>query len=303
MKTMEGWTTIAWQDVTFAVPGDWEMLRYSSNHSRGSCALVDRWQERAQVIWNRPVSKINMERMVSDSRSREEEGGEVTCEKLEMPEGWWGYYAGSVGNAGGFTHAVKWFEEDQTLIEVHLTWPEESGREEAIERGVLEGVSVDTRSPVCHWCAFGIDVRLPRAVRLEECTIEPGSAKLRFEGKRGRFSWDIRRIGLPEVWLKQPLARWLERQALAEGGRAEWEDSPATAGAQAIHALCTRRRRKSPLCLLGAKTWRRDAAWMCEPTNRVFHVTLTACRRKYLEAAYIDLHCDCGKRLQQGKAA
>ena len=303
MRFMEGWTKTVWQHVAWESPPDWEILRYSSDEKSGGCVMVDRYEERLQVIWNRPVRSMDLERLVSDQRSRQQELENVELSDLELPTGWGGYFAEGEQCPAGLTRAARWFSQDETLIEINLAWTDDQKRNESIEHRILESVSVDTRSPLARWKAFGIDLLLPREFKVGKSRVEPGKNELRFETEKSRQIFEVRRLGLPNLWLKEPLREWLHRIPVSQRFQVSNELPPEHIASQGIEWMTTSRRKEGFASLSGTRHWRRDAAWLCKPDNRVFHVTLTTEKEKELETIPYDLRCTCGTRLVQGKTS
>lgn len=188
------------------------MLSFTKNYQQGRCTFADRYQHRLQFIWSVVENAPNRKRLLADylvAAKVQHEHGEppkqIRC----------GVWDGVVARIGDVLSSRFWgyFPAECCLIELVFLWPQT--RDTVLEQEILRSVretAVDANG-FQRWCAFGLDMRVPAAYRLERCIIRPGHALLEFiDPKQARSKVQFERIGMVRSWLTIPMARWLSQR-------------------------------------------------------------------------------------------
>lgn len=289
---------LVWQDIEMSLPRSWEMVRYGMNYDRGACVFFDELDERLLVAWERKAKRPDFDRLCSDLRARETAAyaespdGRVAPEFLDLAGAgeWRGLAIASGGEVK--TRAARYFTEAGALLETTIFWKRE--RDVGAERALLSAVRPVDSGGWRAWRAFGIDAEIPADMKLVACRCLPGDTQWEFRG-RSNYPWTmIRRMAFPDIWLKEPLRDWLQRQP--PGGSSEIGRTAHTAGA--VHdmtIIATRRARGKLGPVTGARVFRHDYACVCPREKRVYHAATEVTAQAPIQLL---LRCECGDLLR-----
>ena len=285
--------TTIWQGIRMELPASWEMTRYGKRHESGVCTFMDELHERLQVSWQRTDRPPDLDRLVSDLRSREltdnkdlDAAPQPEFESFATQTPWHGVAITRGGTS--VTRAARYFPGEEILLEIAILWPDrrDMAREEELLRGIQPQPNADRRV----WQAFGVQAELPAALHLFDCKCLPGDTELQFQGD-GKFPRvTIHRLAFPSVWLKEPLHEWLQGK-LPEHTKIERQHSRTTPGGHALERIASRPGRGRLGWLLGLRFYRTDWACLCPEERRVYHVILESVRP---DEDLVALHCGCG---------
>lgn len=256
-----------WRNIRVQLPGDWEMLQFSRDPSRGRCAFADRYEFRFELDWRTVDGTPDIGRMVTDYAAQLHEEGAQEPHGVEH-----GAWMGVFGVADGqkATRYIRHFAEEQYLLELVFLWPDE--RQASIEHEVLDSVGIEcgAQSPWQRWCAFGLDFRTFRPLRFEGCEVAAANAELKFVDRKGRHTECFGRRGLVSEWLRVPvsdwLANWVPREVQVVSTTID------TVRAHNIQRLRGSRRRCAVAGLMGRNLPCDAAAWICPEDDRLYSV-------------------------------
>ena len=196
-----GFSPFAWHHLRGAVPGDWEVSRYSVEDRDGRLEFANRAGLRATASWEpcerEPDRATTMasfleknllgraaarERGLRRDDLRTEERGAFLVGWLDggaLP-----VQALAYDRAGG--RLVRWIFEDV---------PDARARR-GIVAPVLDSCDFNDDPDVCEYNLFGIHAVLPRDYRVEDMVVLPANVLVSFEQERGRSRATFRRWGL-----------------------------------------------------------------------------------------------------------
>jgi hypothetical protein len=194
----------------------------------------------------------------------------------DAPGGWHGLVRREP--EGTVVHAGTFFESAGCFVEAAVVWPEQ--RDADVERAVLEGIApCDADAPDRLWQALGLSVR-----------IDAGYDLLRHSSRVGRVIWDfaadpkrgphltVRRLAMPQHWLRAPLGDWLPSQI--PGDYKETERLDRTVNEHPGAEVVSIGRARPADRLRRRRRLRLDLAWLCDVESRVYHVTCTEASRR-----------------------
>jgi len=278
-----------WRGFRFNLPDDWELLQFSREQGIGRCAFADRYQYRFEWSWRSVGRAPDIERLMTDYRSKLVTEGTMTEPKLVALPGWHGL-AGKQG-AAWISRFGRFFDDARCLAELVFLWP--GSRDREIERSVAASFApVPVQDGVQPWKAFGMAVEAPAAVPLSSCKVEPAHAALTFSATKRGDSCVFRRLGFATVWLKEPVADWLRRQAPRTV-----RDIACTQETRAGHAVSLLRGtlpRRGPF--FPPRSYA-AAAWQCPGDERLYCVTQTQQKGKPAAAPALSCCAGCEVRL------
>jgi len=265
---------IIWQDISFFVPSEWEMLKFSSDYMNGSCSFADKYEEKLVVIWQRSSTRIDMDKAMLDRKLADKEyclsnniankivsldksnsciGYYVEYDKQKVTKLWKEFFNGSL----------------YTYLLILMIWNRE--RDVNLEQMFSDSINQVTVDDYRRLKAFGLDLLIPTSITLTYCNVYPAVAEMRFATKDSLPKYTVKRLGMPSIWLKMPINLWLKKQLPKKINIVTETKSNTQAG----HELCLyegnmfwwRKKASFP-----KKIWRREIAWLCPKEQRVYHI-------------------------------
>jgi hypothetical protein len=284
---MDPLATTVWQGIELRMPPSWEMTRYGLHRERGVCAFLDETRERMHVSWQRGTPPVDLDRFVTDLKSKalEDSGATVQTQPAAEAEGWRGLVIGPPEDQT--TRAVRHFGAEGTLLEIALLWRNDRAPE--LEAAVLRGIRVRAGDGPQRWLAFGIAAEVPAGMALRSCRCLPGNVEWRFGATQGLPAWTIRRLAFPSVWLRESLDAWLRKQLPPRWSAGQRETRACPTGHPLVVA---RSQRLEPLRFRRARRW--DYACLCPAEQRVYHAFAETAGGPPLP---LSLSCACGPLL------
>lgn len=196
-----GFAPFAWHHLRGAVPGGWEVSRYSVEDRDGRLEFADRTGLRATASWEpcerEPDRATTMAAFLEKNllgRDAARERGLRrddlrTQERGAFLAGWLDgtdlpVQALAYDRAGG--RLVRWIFEGV---------PDARARREVVAP-VLDSCDFNDDPDVCEYNLFGIRAVLPRDYRVEDMVVLPANVLVTFEQERGRSRATFRRWGL-----------------------------------------------------------------------------------------------------------
>ena len=268
-----------WQQVEISTPSEWEMLRYGECLDYGNSTFSDLAREWLQMSWQKDLDCPDMERFVSDVRSKyltdDDDGKEIEfLDPVKKISGWFGVV---VFIDGEYTaHLVKHFNKFKTLIELTLFHGKE--RNETLERELCSKIKIsEVVDELRTWKAFDQCVSIPASFHLEKATINPGDVELSYtsavlKGKKQHYPYaSVHSYAFPEFvvglhsmkdWLKEKLPKYT---------RITKEHKGHTLGGDEFYRVVSHRRRGHIFFLFGAKFYREDYVVLSLSNKRLYH--------------------------------
>lgn len=203
-----------WRHFRIEVPAAWEMLQFSRNHEKGRCAFADRYQYCLEVSWRQVEGRPDFERMMSDYSAKLAEDGTTKTKNRRYRE-WHGLETRNDQKAT--TRFGNHYPEKRCVVELVFLWP---GRKDlGLEEKVLDSFGIEP--PVNQferWCAFGMDMYVPKDMPLAECTVLPANADMMFESAKLRVSQRFGRRGMVAEWLNGSVDDWMKTSLVSKAG-------------------------------------------------------------------------------------
>ncbi|MDA3797646.1 MAG: hypothetical protein PF692_01015 [Kiritimatiellae bacterium] len=268
-----------WQQIEVSTPSDWEMLRYGERFDYGNSTFSDLHREWLQLSWQKDIDSPDMERFVSDVRSKyltdDDDGKEIEfLDPVKKISGWFGVV---VLMDGVYTaHLVKHFNKFKTLVEITLFHGEE--RNETLERELCSKIKIsEIVDELRTWKAFDQCVSIPESFYLEKATVNPGDVELCYtssvlKGKKQHYPYAaVHSYAFPEFVLDQhSMKEWL-KEKLPKYTRITKEHKGHTLGGDEFYRVVSRRRRGHIFFLFGAKFYREDYVVLSLNNKRLYH--------------------------------
>ncbi|MGC9454141.1 MAG: hypothetical protein ACP5HU_04695 [Phycisphaerae bacterium] len=282
------WEKSCWRGLAVRHPVEWEVAYAAGADERPRIAFADRRYRRLDVFYQFIDYKPNLELMLDRYRRGEDEEVE-TAPLSGVPAGWCGLIRQEP--EGAVVHAGKFFEQQGCFVEAAVVWPD--ARDKALEREILAGIApCEAEEGKRLWQAMGLSVSASSAYDLRRHSARVGRVIWDFaaETRRGPFI-TIRRLAMPEHWLKAKLDDWLPSQV--PGTYRELDRLQRTVnghrGAEVISF-----QRPGPLGRLRRqRRLRVDIAWLCDVESRVYHLTYTEQSRNDRPVLPEDLEVRC----------
>jgi hypothetical protein len=269
-----------WQQIEINTPSDWEMLRYGQRMEFGNSTFSDMYKEWLQVSWQKNTDCPEMERFVSDVKSKyiveneDEEKEPQFFEPVKKLSGWFGVI---VLIKGEYTaHLVKYFKKSNTLIELTLLHGEI--RHESLERELCSKIKLSSpHEGMQTWRTFEQRYDIPENFHVEKTTINPGDIELSYtssilKGKKRHYPYvSIHSCAFPEFVLnKQSMKEWL-KEKLPKYTKITKEYGGHTPSGDEFYKIVSLRRRGHILFLFGAKYYREDNVILSNTKQRLYH--------------------------------
>ena len=252
-----------WQHVRIELPDDWEMLRFSRDGGQGRCAFADRYQFRLELSW-RAGGPPDMARLASDYLSKLKLDGAMPDATATRSDGWQGIEGHQDGLAT--TRFARYLVAEHCLVETVFLWP--GGRDLPLEERVLASVAAEAaqRGRFQRWKAFGMDALVTRGLALQDCEVQPASARLTFADGREARQETFLRLGMVPEWLQGSVRDWLMRQKPRDVALAS--ETASDRDGHAIASVAGSRR----ATLVRRKSRYEAAAWLCPADGRLYCV-------------------------------
>jgi len=267
-----------WQQIEISTPSEWEMLRYGEKSEYGHSTFSDMYKEWLQVSWQKAIDCPDMERFLSDVKSKylveNEEEPKFFEPAKKISAGWFGIVALTDGQYT--THLVKHFNKSKTLVEVALFHGED--RNESLERELCSKIKICTPSESMQtWKAFDQFYDIPETFHMEKAEINPGDIELSYtssvlKGKKQHHPYiSIHSHAFPEFVLnKQSMKEWLQEK-LPKYTKIMKEYGGHTLDGDEFYKIISQRRRGHILFLFGAKYYREDNIILSKRKHRLYH--------------------------------
>jgi len=288
--------SIEWLGLHLEVPEDWEIVRHGLDPAGGRLVWVDRRRERLTLAWARCPARPDLERVVSDYRSRL--AAELGAAAVRSPADVGGFRGvEAVGTEADrvVTRAVSWDAEGSRLLEVVMLGRASAPADRALSRRLLAAIRVTGRAEQARrFRAFDVDVEAPPGLRLVALSPRPGDVALTFRQveatTRGGVGGEatLRRLGMADAWYagdleavlhrQEPGARFERVERLDRGGAASLLATGSEAGPRWRRAL--RRLRVQ-----------RSLAWECPAENAVYLVSTRSPGRAPLLPSAFSVRC------------
>jgi len=270
-----------WQQIEINTPSEWEMLRYGEKPEYGNSTFSDMYKEWLQVSWQKNTDSPEMDRFVSDVKSKylvenesEEEVPQFFEPAKKISAGWFGIV---VLTDGKYTaHLVKHFNKSKILVEVALFHGEE--RYESLERELCSKIKIsDPAEGMQTWKAFDQFYDIQETFHLEKAEINPGDIELSYtssnlKGKKQHHPYiSVHSHAFPEFVLdKQSMKEWL-KEKLPKYTKILKEYGGHTLDGDEFYKIISQRRRGHILFLFGAKYYREDNVILSKTKKRLYH--------------------------------
>jgi hypothetical protein len=139
-------------------------------------------------------------------------------------------------------------------------------------------VAADAAGPVRLWQAMGLSLELGEEFKLHESSASVGRVRWTFTTPgRQAEALTVERLAMPDCWLKDPLETWLAEQLPPR--HAVVAQGETTFNGHAAQRLLTRAKGNLAAAIRRRQPLRLDVAWLCEPENRLYHVTFSRLSR------------------------
>lgn len=210
-ETTQRWI---WRNLQIDLPRDWEMLQFSREEKQGRCAFADARQFRLELSWAVVPKAPDLERLMSDYKSKLEKNRTITDGFPAKIAGWHGLTGQQKDqpmSRFGFYH-----EAGHLLTEMVFLWNGE--RDRKIESSILHScmLLVPRDNEPIRWRAFGMDMLVPGGFAMTTCQIQPACAQIIFtHPKRKPEQFRFQRLGMVKNWLDRPMEAWMRQQAPA----------------------------------------------------------------------------------------
>jgi hypothetical protein len=252
----------------FQAPKEWEIAGHSFRADTGRLMLVDRYRQRMQISWTRCPRKPDAKQIFDDFEARDrKDHPDCTIDRSFSLNRWAGFRRGIKGSL--LTRAGLYDSANGRWIDVAIPWTE--GFDEETEQTLLGKLKTsnmhDERQ---RWRAFNVDVESPPQWYLSAGEIKPADVSLTFEKDHARVT--IHKLGLADMWFNGDTLGFLRKQAEKNrGAYAETEDGRHPGG-----VFNGRERMFHPGWLWGKRLIVHGHAWLCPPSNALFHISVTS---------------------------
>ena len=269
--TNPGLEQTIWRSLRVAHPASWELIRATNPPLSGRCVFADRIYQRLEVRWHSLTYRPPLQRLLDKHRDQSEKAARVEPLATAPPP-----FSGLIHPTedGAVVHAVRFFEDIRTLVEVAIVWPGQ--RRIDLENAILTGIGFGPTDGPQQWLAMGLDVTVPQPWKLSHSNARLGRVTWEFTDGSGA-SLAVERLAMPEYWLTQPLNEWVIGQLPA--GSNAIDDRPVTCNGHTGHEVLSWSKIGPISALRGIRSLRRDRAWLCPVERRVFRTT-TLCSRR-----------------------
>lgn len=286
------WEQSVWRGLAVSHPADWEVAYAAGADERPRIAFADRRYRRLDLFYQFVDYKPNLELMLD--RYRRGEDPDVETKPLaDAPAPWCGLLR--LEPEGTVVHAGRFFEDEGCFVEAAVVWPLE--RDKALELEILEHIApYNDAGPGRLWQAMGMSVRIDERYDLHRHSARVGRIIWDFaaDAKRGPFL-TVRRLAMPEHWLKVSLGDWLPGQV--PGAYREIERSPRTVNRHRAAEVVSFERGGPLTRLRRQRRLRMDLAWLCDVEDRVYHLTYTEQSREDRPVLPDEFEVRCCKRV------
>jgi hypothetical protein len=211
-------TVVDWLGLHIALPRPWEVVRHGTSALKGSLVFADRTRQRLQVTWTACKKAPDVDRLLSDHKSRQlERHAEARFEKPPLIGGWRGLVR-RFEDSRAVSRLARYEPSVQRLMEIVLEhYPDEPAEAELLEQ-IVEGLEV--AGDPQRYRIFGLDVTVPEGWYLGSTRTLPADVTLTFQDvdpathQEPKAKVDARRMGLAEGWFDGKLERFIERDQI-----------------------------------------------------------------------------------------
>lgn len=280
------WGVFGWQGIRVRVPREWTPASLTGGYDDGYFRLDGPDQPRLEVKWAHSRSFVDIDRVVARylrSLTKGRAGRDIQVQERAKLGVKMGKERSSVRYFGwrGEQEALgaAWYcrECERTML-VQILGPRGADLRELAEQ-VLAGLRDHSPDDWELWALYELRCEVPKGFRLVGQELLTGLLRLSFE--RGREKLSIVRWGLADValegtsleqWLREKSRKaWRPFNVKLEGGSVKGHEGVAIAGSSAAPLVGLF---AAGMRLVG-RSWPsalRGAAWLCEPSNKIFHV-------------------------------
>src|ERR1039457_2906578 len=210
---------VEWLGLRFRVPVEWEIVRHSLSLDNGSLVFVDRRRETLRIYWRDCERPPELNRMVSDQRSKDIlEFAGATVKDLNGQAGWQGTVR-EEGKEKRSVHAVNYDSLTQRLIQVIITEVSEEAACKSQRAALFNEIKVVSKaSDAREFCAFGLNVTVPFGFRLIKATVKPADVTFEFaemDAKHSRPTGKavtVHRMGMAAAWVPEDKQQLLSQE-------------------------------------------------------------------------------------------
>lgn len=256
-----------WHNLAFSCPPDWEVLHFSKDPFNGRVILGDRESHRLEITWKRGSEEPDMRRLISDEQSRFETNDRVTRVRALEHKDWLGIEV----EAENFlsTRFARFFPGSSYLIEAVFLWPKRIDTN--LQNRVLENIKKLPESPH-RWKAFGLDIIFAQDWKLQECSVLPAAAKLRFKPEENSLEeLFFQRVGMLDSWLTGSVEDWLRNQ-IPQDRLTITSSYTDRVCSHTVSCFKGTQRRPGGIGRIIAPLSFYCAAWICPQDGRLYHV-------------------------------
>ena len=288
---------VKWLGIRLCVPKEWEIVRHSLNHEKGSLVFVDRRSERLRLFWRDCESAPDLNRMLDDQRSKMAlEAPSATITELHGVGHWRGFIR-EEREGERVVHAVQFDAPSKRLIEAIVTETGDAASGKSQRAKVLGQLDVTSKAEHAReFWAFGLRVAVPAGFRLVKTDVKPADVCFEFDqalegtSRASGASATIRRLGMAASWMPADLSQLFVRHAktLRLGDASpmrQLEHSGISAEGKEVH----------PRLLNWLGLGRRGEArmWHCDASNAVYSIATVYPKRRPVAGSAFTMTC-CG---------
>ena len=286
---------VQWLGLRLCVPAEWEIVRHSLSLEQGSLVFVDRRHETLRIYWRDCETMPDLNRMVSDQRSKDVvEFAGATVKNLSGYAGWQGTIR-EEGPEKRSVHAVKYDSPTQRLIQAIITEASEAAACKSQRAALLNDIKVVSKANEARdFCAFGLNVTVPLGFRLLKATAKPADVTFEFaevDTKHSRPTGKgvtVHRMGMAAAWVPEDKQQLLVKENPQISLRNFQGISRGKHPAIVAHGQETRPRL---LSMLGVGRRGDALLWHCEKMNAVYSVATRYLKRTPLEITALSTPC------------
>jgi hypothetical protein len=288
---------VVWLGLKLSVPKDWEIVRHSVSHARGSLIFVDRRRQRLELGWLALGNKPDLERWAADLEREEKRRDAAAKLRHFRVKGGWRALERRAPSGEITTRAVRHDAATEQLVEAAVETRAGLSEDRDLVERLLATVAVECAPERARRLrAFDVDVEVPEPLRLEAADVKPADVRFEFRGydrERGRelsVAASVWRLGMAESWYdgdaeafirsRESANRFARFSVVRHAGH-EATLAEGVTGAPLIQRA------------LGLVRARRVLVWACEARNALYAVATSSQRWAPLEPQALAVTC-CG---------
>lgn len=279
-----------WRDLQMDLPGDWELLRFSSNVEEGRIAFADRYRFRLELSWKRVPSTPLLRRIVDDYAAKLDEDDAVAKYWRSQCAGWRGLISERAERVEA--HYIRHLPALNTLLEAVFLYDPAQRDGEDLERFVLASIRAARRdaNARARWRCFGFDLSVPAGYFLDACVVHPAYASMTFKKEQSSIDRVVfERRGMVNQWLTDTVAEW-SRDRLPKKTKVEYETTEVR-GDHKVRVVQGRTADQRIMRPSIRNIHYASAAWQCPRDGRLYSVTSWHRKRPEKENPVATLTC------------